>query len=489
MQKSRVTGNPLKPNSDGIVVVRDEFPPPYHRPTPKQLEFWRLCQEPEAEEILFDGAIRSGKTQAACKMIASWAWQMGGPNWKFVVMRRTYRELEDSTKAAFLRGDGKMPPACPPQLVKRFLAKDEMAILHNGAEILFRSAENAAETEDKLRNVTLAGVFIDQVEELDSAEYFQMYETLVSRCSDPRGPRKIILVANPGPEDHWVHKRFVDDWTKTDFTRRVHVALTENEWNLPASYVRAMERRRESNPAWYKRFVLGEWGAFAGKRFPVWSEEAHVCKPFDVPSDWEIVCGIDYGWSNPTAVIWCAIDFEGRWWVVAEHAHSERPISWHAREMKRIESELNISPSSRWLDPSTWARRSEYESPALEFTDYGIDAGRAQNDRLGGWNRIEELLSETMEDGLPRLRIFSSCRNLIKEIPNARIKDGTDDIEKENDHCLDALRYAIMSRMPHPERDEEEDDLSLRERYARRRIERFTDPEKHLSVEDVLLPS
>lgn len=478
----------LKPDPFGTVTIRDEFPAPNHAPTPKQSAFWEACHDPEAEEILFDGAIRSGKTQAACKMIASWAWQLGGPNWKFVIMRRTYRELEDSTKAAFLRGDGKMPPACPPQLIRRFLAKDEMAILHNGAEILFRSAENAAETEDKLRNVTLAGVFIDQVEELDSPEYFQMYETLISRCSDPRGPRKVVLVANPGPEDHWVHRRFVDPFTSVGFTRRVHVTLEENKWNLPATYVRSMERRRESNPAWYKRFVLGEWGAFAGKRFANWDEQIHVCEPFEIPAGWEIVQGIDYGWANPTASIWCAIDYEGRWWVVAEHYEREKPISWHCKLMRSIETTLNISPSSRWLDPSTWAKRTEYEAPALEFADYGIDCGRAQNDRLGGWNRLEEFLSDTMEDGLPRLRIFSTCRNLIKEIPNARIKDGTDDIEKENDHALDALRYAIMSRMPHPEEEELEEDIDPREWYARKFIERHSEPEKAVLVENVLGP-
>ncbi len=458
----------------GVMVIRDEFPPPYHCPTEKQKEFWAACRDPESEEIMFDGAIRSGKTQAACKMIASWAWQYGGPNWKFVVMRRTYRELEDSTKAAFLRGDGKMPPACPPALIARYLAKDEMVILHNGAEILFRSAENPSETEDKLRNVTIAGFFIDQVEELAGVDYFQMYETLISRMSDPRGPRKAILVANPGPEDHWVHRRFVNPTTRDGYPwcKRVHVKLSENEWNLPESYIRSMNRRESTNNMWYRRFILGEWGAFGGKRFPCWDPALHICDPFEVPSAWEIVVGLDYGWANATAAIYCAIDYEGRWWVVGEHYESEKPVSWHAKQMKELETEMNISPSSIWLDPSTWARRTEYESPAIEFADYGIYAGRAQNDRLGGWNRIDEMLSEVMEDGFPRLRIFSTCENLIRELPNMRIKEGTDDVVKENDHAVDAMRYAIMSRMPSPIDDSDEELLSHRDQAINRILER-----------------
>lgn len=429
----------------GVIVVRDPFVP-----NTKQLDFWNICNQPDAEEILFDGAIRSGKTQAACKLIVAWAWKYGGPNWKFVIMRKTYRELADSVQAAFHRGDGKMPAACPAALIDRYLAKDETVILKNGSQILFRSAENASDTEDKIRNVTIAGFFIDQVEELTGGAYFQLYETLVSRMSDPRGPGKALLVANPGPEDHWVYKRFVDPLTKEPQTRRVGVSLMENQHNLDSKYVHRMLRRKETNPMFFRRFILGEWGAFGGKRFPSWDAQLHVVEPFPVPTGWEIVQGIDFGWANPTASIWCAIDYEGRWWVVAEHYEKEKPVSFHARAMKQIESDMNISPSSIWMDPSTWARRSEYESPGMEFADYGIFAGRAQNDRLGGWNRIDEMLSEKMKDGFPRLRFFNTCPNLIRELPSAKIKDGTDDIEKENDHALDALRYAIMSRMPAP---------------------------------------
>lgn len=465
----------LVPDEHGHVVVRDEFPPPYHRPTPKQIEFWSAAREPDSEEILFDGAIRSGKTQAACKLITAWAWKYGGPNWKFVIMRKTYRELEDSTKAAFLRGDGKMPPACPPQLVRDFMGKDETAILHNGAEILFRSGENASDTEDKIRNVTLAGFFIDQVEEFQGPQYLQLYETMLSRMSDPRGPRKSLLVANPGPEDHWVHRRFVNPETKQPQGRHIHVTLEDNAWNLPENYVARMKRTETTNPTFYRRFILGEWGAFGGKRFPVWDPKVHIVNPFPIPSGWEVIQGIDYGWANPTAGILCAIDYAGNWWVIGEHHEREKPVSWHARKMLELESELNVSPSSRWLDPSTWARRSEYESPGMEFADYGIECGRAQNDRLGGWNRIDEMLTHRDEDGNPRLRIFNTCRNLIRELPSLTIKEGTDDVDKDkgNDHCSDALRYTIMSRMPHPT-EEEEDEEDYGTRYARKLYERVT---------------
>ena len=466
----RATRASAPKTTDGTLTVSDkDFARNVNR---RQIEFFKICDDVEAEEILFDGSIRAGKTQAACKKIAAWAWHYGGPNWKFCILRRTYRELADSTQAAFFRGDGKMPPACPPELIERYYAKDEVVILKNGSQILFRSAEEPYATEEKIRNVTLAGFFIDQVEEFDGPAYFQLYETLLSRCSDPRGPIKGLLVANPGPEDHWVYRRFVDPKTKEKQTRRVSVTLFDNQQNLDPRYFKRMIRRAETNPTFYKRYILGEWGAFGGKRFPEFDPEKHVVNPIEVPPGWEIVQGIDYGWAAPTASIWCAIDFQGRWWAIAEHYQKEKPVSFHCKAFKEIEDDLCVSPSSRWLDPSTWSRRGEYESPAMEFTDYGIMCGKAQNDRLGGWNRIEEMFTEEMEDGFPKLRIFNTCPNLIREIGSLKIKMGTDDVEKVNDHAADALRYAIMSRMPHPEIEPEEEEKDLRYKAALHLIEK-----------------
>src|SRR4030095_11953002 len=192
----------------------------------------------------------------------------------------------------------------------------------------------------------------------------------------------------------------------------------------------------------------------------------HVAKPFPVPPAWEVVQGIDYGWAHPTAGIWCAIDYDGRWWVVGEHYVRERPVSFHAQQMRKLERHLNIPPSSRWLDPSCWAKRSEFQSTAMEFAEYGIDCGKAQNDRISGWNRIDEMLTDERSDGLPRRRVFNGCENLIDEMRSLKIKEGTDDVEKEHDDASDALRYAIMSRMPTPILEEEEEELSLRDQLA-----------------------
>ena len=44
----------------------------------KQLEFVEATKDPEAKEILFGGAIRSGKSQVAARILVAWAMQSPG---------------------------------------------------------------------------------------------------------------------------------------------------------------------------------------------------------------------------------------------------------------------------------------------------------------------------------------------------------------------------------------------------------------------------
>lgn len=441
-------------------------------PNRKQAEFYRACEDPEAEEVLYDGSIRAGKTQACCRKVVEWAWRYGG---RYVVARKTYPELIDSTMAVMMRGEGAMPAALPPQLIQQYKASERTVTLLNGAEILFRNLESAEEGRAKLRNLSLNGMFIDQVEELDGEDWAELYEELLGRLSDPRGPGKMVLAANPGPTDHWVYRRFIDPENAGRYpqTRYVHCTLYDNRENLDERYFQSRIRTEKQNPEYYKRMVLGEWGSFGSKRFKMWDRTKHVCDPFKIPGWWEVLEGIDFGYSHPFVTLWVAIDEMERYVVFGEHWEKERPASYHARKILSLREQMNVSPSVTWADPSIFAGRNGMSSPAYELMDYGVYPSPADNDRLGGWNRIEEMLLNEI-DGVPQLRVFSTCKHLIKEIPNLRFKENSDDVEKRNDHASDALRYVVMSRPPVPRQPDEqaEGDSDRRSLYAARQYQK-----------------
>jgi hypothetical protein len=94
---------------------------------------------------------------------------------------------------------------------------------------------------------------------------------------------------------------------------------------------------------------------------------------------------------------------------------------------------------------------------------------RADKNREAGWVQIHELLRRDPATGAPKIQIFSSCKNLIRQIMSAKIhkiKAGDlDDTRNSDGHwdMLDALRYGVMSR---PRRETYQDRLNFFKRES-----------------------
>ena len=451
--------------------------------TPKQLEFLQAANDPTAEEVLFTGSIRGGKTQAACYQIFKWALTHGGT---YLIARATYPELRDSTRKVFLQGDGGMPPTCPPELVESFNKVENVLLVKRPGgqppgEIIFRAIQEHG--LGKVRNITLAGVFIDQLEELDEgAAGEELYQELVGRLSDPAGPRKLLAAANPGTTTHWAYRRFVNAASREPQTRTVHVELADNAPWLPESYVVAMERTRETRPHWYRSRVRGEWGSFEGAAFEEFDERVHVVAPFAIPRHWDRFECMDFGSANPTAWYPVAVDYDGNLVVfdeyyspglVSEHAGAIRARRewWWATDDddKPVRANCHADPTIANKLGNSNNRGSEL-SIEFEFQQNGFSFVHANNNRRAGYMRVSELLhpedgrpapiwaSHLLKQGpTPRLFIFNSCTHLVDQLKSAPLKsEGQDALEvvgpeweSRHGHGVAALRYGCLSR-PRP---------------------------------------
>jgi PBSX family phage terminase large subunit len=471
---------------------------PGFEPTAKQLAAARACLDPGARVVVLDGAIRSGKTQAAARILLEWAVEQPAT---YLVARSTYRSLKDSTEKALLFGDGGLPPLIPPELVVQYRASDELVRLRSGAEILFRSLEEGQVS--KILNLSLAGVLVDQIEELDPGEAGErVFDTLLGRLSDPRGPRKLLAVANPAGLVSWQYRRLIDEATRDPGVARVHFTLRDNEANLPADYLAAMEATRRTRPHWYASFIEGRWGAFEGQAFEEFSDQVHVVEPFEIPTGWERFESMDHGANNPTAWLLWAVDYDGNL-VVCDEYYSPGLVSGHAPEILRRRGQW-WQPDGRvnscWADPSVFARHGletrlgDPASIATEYADFRIGLSPANNDRRAGYLRLCELLHiepgrikpswapvPTHVGGAPRLYLFSSCKHLIAQLKSAPVAaDGVDAGEAvdpkwatNHGHAVDAARYGALSRPPPSEEPppplQDERAEALRQTYVRER--------------------
>ncbi|MFR1565375.1 MAG: terminase large subunit domain-containing protein [Christensenellales bacterium] len=229
------------------------------------------------------------------------------------------------------------------------------------------------------------------------------------------------------------------EWADNPYLDRDEIASVS-----AAMTVEELDRRR------YGRFVASK-----GLVYPEFEERLHVIEPFDVPREWYDNISIDPGLNNPLSCHFYATDGDGTVYVIAEHYEQGRSVAYHAQKIRELAERLGWPGDGRGrisaLIDSAASQRTlaSVKSVSELFFDEGISVNTHVNkDLFSGINRVKEYLRPLAAPGRPRLYIFSSCVNLIREIKSYWWGDG-DAPRKKDDHALDELRYFIMSR-PEP---------------------------------------
>jgi len=141
------------------------------------------------------------------------------------------------------------------------------------------------------------------------------------------------------------------------------------------------------------------------------------------------VIGADWGYTSPFAAVRVITD--GHRYYVDEMVYETKltPEQQAERLSTLAKSQRNTTIV---IDPST------PDSAIRTYKLYGIAPKPAQNDRIGGWQLIRDLLEHD------RLWVSPKCNYLLDEWEQAEYNiKRTDDLIADNDHALDALRYAI----------------------------------------------
>ena len=217
----------------------------------------------------------------------------------------------------------------------------------------------------------------------------------------------------------------------------------------------------------------GKFQSAKGLVYYEFDENKHVIPPFDIPPEWQSNISIDPGLNNPLSAHWYAVDGDGNVYVVAEHYEAGRDAEYHANAIKRICAALDwrhdgFGGYSALIDSAAGQKTlASQKSVAELFSEHGINVNtKVDKDLFAGINRVKNYLSDA--DGKPRLFIFDTCKNMIREIKSYFWGSG-DMPRKKDDHALDELRYYISSR-PRPHRaDEKKSEIAKdKERLMRR---------------------
>jgi PBSX family phage terminase large subunit len=399
---------------------------PFSRKQLKVLTWWtRSSPYRDWDGIICDGAIRSGKTVAMIDSFFQWSLSTFAGE-AFIIGAKSMGALKRNVlKPLFAMLTAKGIPF-------RYHRSEHYIQIGSNTYYCFGASTEAS--QDVLQGLTAAGAYIDEVALLPQS----FVEQAVARCSIDGA--KVWMNCNPENPFHFVKTDFIDRALERRF---LHLHFTMDD-NLSLSE-RVKERyKRQFKGLWFKRMIDDLWVQAEGAIYDMFTDK-HLIKPEDLPKDYDrYYIGVDYGTGNPTVFLLLG-EFNRKLYLIKEYYHDGRNTSQKAptQYSKDFREFIEKTPyyQAVAIDPSA-------SSFILQLTQDGVRRKRhANNDVRNGIMDVANLLADK------RLFVSTDCKHLIQEFqtyvwdPKAQER-GEDTPIKQNDHCLDALRYIVRTFYP-----------------------------------------
>jgi phage terminase large subunit len=417
-------------------------------PLPAQERFHRS----EAKFRLYSGGFGSGKSLCGCREAIYTALKFPGSFG--MVGRLRFKDLENTTQRTFWQQLDSMGLRRKPYLVD-FNQRTQIAKFGNGSEILFTGLDD----EMKLRSAEYSWMYVDEGSEVPD----DIYRTLLGRLRFKK-PLQLWVTTNPGASG-WIRRNFVQQ-SRQGF-EWFHAPTTENH-HLPKDYLDSL--LADYPAVWRERYIQGSWSAFEGQVFTAADENIHLIDDWSPTPEHLIYEGWDFGYRNPTAVVWYAVHPNGEEPIVvfAEHEAREQMPPWHVHQIKAIYNHFKLNPAQiyRFGDPAgAQVQGLRGRSYVEEYSDLGLHGIQPSTKEPSTRAlRIGKLLSTriaTKDGSVPAIQFCRRTRRtwdslLSYRYAQSRSQTGEDPKEafhKENDHLVDALGYALMAA-PLPELEE-----------------------------------
>lgn len=202
--------------------------------------------------------------------------------------------------------------------------------------------------------------------------------------------------------------------------------------NVPSDEI---DRERRSKPEdVFAQEYMADFRKQQGLVYKEFSRDRHVIDT--LPTTFvESFAGIDFGFTNPTAVIHIKRDRDDNYYVVAEWYRTERTEEQIAEYVK------SCNFNRVYPDPESPSAINVLNTKGIAVVEVVKNKDSIKN----GINRVRELFKQR------KLYIHNSCVNLISELETYAYPEKRPDNNeqenpiKEHDHALDALRYALTT--------------------------------------------
>jgi len=380
--------------------------------------------EPMHRINLLEGSVRSGKTWISLIMWALFVASMP-KDAEFLMVGKTLTTLRRNCLGLLQELEPKF----------EFSTNAKKATLY-GHTIWLEGADNER-SENKIRGMTLAGAYIDELTLVPQGFYYMCLSRLSYKGA------KFFATTNPDSPNNYVYTDIIEN-EKID-KKVTKFSIWENPF-LDAEYIKQLEA--EYVGVFYQRFFLGEWVIAEGLVYPMYNNTVPTMDRIYS----EYCVSMDYGTLNPTAMIlW------GRcgdvWYAIREYYHSGRGQSEQKTDQDYYEELENLCGdlpiSSVIVDPSAAS------FIALIRKQKRFKARHAENTVMDGIRHTASCL----QGG--KIMFNDCCKNTIREfgLYSWDEKSTEDKVIKDNDHAMDAVRYFVQTKRLWKPKQEYSDNL------------------------------
>jgi len=444
-------------------------------------------------EAINTGTRGSAKTDA---LLMDFAQEIGngyGEDWRGILFRRTYKQLDDIVarskkwfrrifpRARFNESDYTWSWPTGEELLLRYFDKPKDYWEYHGHQYpwigweeltnwptlagyhAMKSCNRSGRNGIPLRyraNTNPHGLGHHEVKAyiVDPAPASTPIEGAPMELVDPDGSSRTI----PG----WTRVRIRSHWSE-------NLPLLEADPSYPVTIKAAAEGDTAKEAAWLDE----DWDIVAGGMFSdVWQRSKHVLPPFPIPASWRIDRAFDWGSSKPFSVGWWA-ESDGtaarmadgkvrhfpprtlfriaEWygWNGKPNKGSGMSDSAIARGILRREAEMGLTGRVAIgpADASIFDEENN-DSPALIQQRAGVRwerSDKSPGSRARGWKVLRDRLKAARDGSReePGLYVFETCVHFIRTVPVApRHETKTDDVDTDSeDHVLDETRYRVLA--------------------------------------------
>ncbi len=411
----------------------------------KHAETLRRCRQ--ARIAVWEGSVRSGKTVTS---ILAWVdFVCNAPDGGDLIMAgRTIDTLRRNVIEPMITLFGSAN-------IKPVYGSGRVQIFGRTADLV--GVDNAG-AESRIRGVTLAGAYVDELTVLAAGKGEPWWEMLITRMSVSGA--KIFATTNPDSPNHWLLKNYLERACLTvtrestvqirqeyDDTglHRYRFTLADNP-TLSEEYIASLKASKAG--MFYKRFIEGEWVVAEGAVYPMLDEQKHFVSA-DVwqPSQFrKVVVGVDFGTTNPTHAVVIGVDDVNQRLVVGGECRVQQTegrgvtvADQVARIREWLPTVTDGVPVTLYVDPSAAPFLTEWRQQTRQTPQ------KANNDVLKGISDVATLLDYPQ----PKLVFVGGAAPILWEEmsgyvwdSNAAVK-GVDKPVKVDDHAVDALRYGV----------------------------------------------